>query len=189
MNFGSSVRKRVRRVLAVCCATFHISGIDVERHSTGSNKKPMRGQKKFQPFSHRIQAHFAKVRQSRKRQPLAGCRQTAVGRKGSLSFGGARDSEKLDLQQPSVSVQYAQPVQTLSGPGDENIKTPLQTRPWTLRTSQQRGPGSEKIGRQSGRNLPARKISRAEAKVNRRVSPSGKTGQIEKTPTKKTWTS
>ena len=24
MNFGSSVRKRVRRVLAVCCATFHM---------------------------------------------------------------------------------------------------------------------------------------------------------------------
>ena len=26
MNFGSSVRKRVRRVLAVCCATFHRFG-------------------------------------------------------------------------------------------------------------------------------------------------------------------
>ena len=26
MNFGSSVRKRVRRVLAVCCATFHTFG-------------------------------------------------------------------------------------------------------------------------------------------------------------------
>ena len=27
MNFGSSVRKRVRRVLAVCCATFHITWV------------------------------------------------------------------------------------------------------------------------------------------------------------------